>query len=248
MVRHLAQLDPDLLIVTGDITAQPLTSEFQLALSELRPVLEGRPSLVIPGNHDAYCPDALKDDRFQHHFGPWMHRSGAISRLDHGPVTVLGLDPNRPLLVRASGCIPEDQLRALAETLADPALADRCVVLALHYPILDRHGEVYDGKEHGLINAHALIELLRQAPVRPSWIIHGHEHHGYQVNLGDGPEFLIPSFDCGSSGATYQPDKNRRAAMNVYTVRDGRLDDVQRYMDNGERFELERGGAYATGR
>jgi 3',5'-cyclic AMP phosphodiesterase CpdA len=247
LICHLTELEPDLVIVTGDLTAQALVAEFELALSELRPVLEGRPSLVIPGNHDAYCADALKDKRFQRHFGPWMHPAGAISRLDSGPVTVLGLDPNRPLLVRASGCVPDEQLKALSETLADPSLQERCVVLALHYPILDRHGEVYDGPEHGLINAQALIDVLKQAPVRPSWIVHGHEHHGYQVHL-EQEGFTIPSFDCGSSGATFDPDKNRRAAMNVYTVREGRLDQVERYMDDGERFALEPGGAYATGR
>ena len=247
LMRHLIELEPDMVIVTGDLTAQALVGEFELALSELRPVLEGRPSLVIPGNHDAYCPDALRDRRFHTHFGPWMHPAGAISRLDHGAVTILGLDPNRPLLIRASGYVPEEQLEGLSQALADPELEGRCVVLALHYPILDRHGEVYDGPEHGLINANALIAVLKEAPVRPSWIVHGHEHHGYQVNLGGG-DFTIPSFDCGSSGAAYQPEKNRRAAMNVYTVRDGRLDQVERYMDDGSRFEPEPGGAYATGR
>lgn len=247
LVAHLESLKPDMLLVTGDLTAQALTPEFEIAKEALLPALSGCPSLVIPGNHDAYCHDAVKEKRFERHFKPWMHPYKSIARLDHGEVTVLGLDPNRPLLVRASGLIPEVQLSDLRDALQEPDLLNRCVVLALHYPIVDRRGDVYDGESHGLLNARALIEILAEADVKPAWVVHGHEHHGYQTNI-HAKGTLIPSFDCGSSGTAFRPDLGRRAAMNVYNVEGRNLTSVERYLDQGAGFSLEEGGPYATGR
>lgn len=247
LMTHLDSIKPDMLLVTGDLTAQALVPELELAKAGLLPTLSECPSLVIPGNHDAYCPDAVRDQRFEKHFGPWMHPYHSIARLDCGDVTVLGLDPNRPLLVRASGLIPDEQLEDLREALNCDELEDRCVILALHYPIVDRHGEVYDGENHGLLNARQLIRILGQARIKPDWVVHGHEHHGYRATIDAGGA-RIPSFDCGSSGTAYRPDLNRRAAMNVYTVNEGRLTSVERYLDQGDAFALEEGGAYATGR
>lgn len=247
LMGHLESIQADMVLVTGDLTAQALVPELEAAREGLLPTLEASAALVIPGNHDAYCHDAVRDRRFEQHFGPWMHPYKSIARLDHGDVTVLGLDPNRPLLIRASGVVPDAQLQDLQDTLNDDDLKGRCVVLALHYPIVDRRGEVYDGENHGLLNARDLIQILAEVKVKPAWVVHGHEHHGYRAQIEAGG-VSIPSFDCGSSGTAYRPDLRRYAAMNVYTVEDRRLVSIDRYLDQGTGFALEEGGAYATGR
>ena len=113
-------------------------------------------------------------------------------------VTCLGLDPNRPTWLQAVANCHRYSSIALASALADPDLAERRVVLCIHYPLLDRHGAVYDNAKHGLINAPELIEVLRAAPKKPAMIVHGHEHHGFRVPLElDGHE--VPIFNCGSS-------------------------------------------------
>ena len=57
-------------------------------------------------------------------FGPWMGlQPDGLGRLDLGDLTVIGLDPNRPTWLGASGRVPEAQLGALADTLADRSMA-----------------------------------------------------------------------------------------------------------------------------
>jgi 3',5'-cyclic AMP phosphodiesterase CpdA len=250
LVDHLVDLEPDLVIVTGDLTAQATPEEFDKARQALAPVLDTLETFVIPGNHDVYTPGALRERRIERYFGPWMGLDDSpIGRRDLGPVTVLGLDPNRPTLVTASGVVPEEQLVALDEALRDPALASRFVILALHYPILDRRGEVYDGANHGLRNARELIALLDRAPTRPAIILCGHKHHGFRSDLELSDGAVIPVVNCGSSGYAFQPDHQRAAAMCVYEIDDdGRLASVERFLYDGGGFAPEPGGPFATGR
>lgn len=249
LVDHILGLEPDLVLLTGDLTAQATPLEFDKAKVALRPVLERFPTFIIPGNHDVYTLGAHRERRIHTWFGDWMGiTDGAkIGRLDVGPITCIGLDPNRPTWLSASGWIPSDQLEALAETLADESLLSRFVVLCLHYPVLDRHGVVYDGRDHGLLNARELIEVLEQAPVRPGLVVHGHEHHGFRVDL-ELTNAAVPIFNCGSSGYAFMPTSRRAAAMNLYEVQDGGLAGVERFLFDGERFLPEAGGAYASGR
>ena len=247
LVAHLLDLSPELVVITGDLTAQALQQEFTKARGALQPVLDRIPGFVIPGNHDGYTYGAQREDRIRSVFGDWMgDTDSAITRLDCGKVTCLGLNPNRPMYLRSSGCLPEEQLVALAEALHDPVLEGRFVALCIHYPVLDRRGAVYNGSNHGLLNAPALIDVLRRSPRRPDLILHGHEHHGFHVDLAlDGS--TGPIYNCGSSGYAYMPERQRAAAMNVYEIRNAQLSNVQRYLFDGTGFSEEPGGAYATG-
>jgi 3',5'-cyclic AMP phosphodiesterase CpdA len=242
----LRALEPDLVLLTGDLTALALDSEFEAARQDLAPVLDGIPAMVIPGNHDAYTVGAVRADTMRRVFGAWMHPTDGIARLDVGPITVLGLDPCRPTLLSATGVVPDAQLAALASALRDPGLADRTVILAIHYPLVDRHGALYDNRRHGLLNAGALVAVLRDAPRRPDLVAHGHIHRGFRgrLSLGDAE---IPTFDPGTGGYACDPVKRHTAAFNVYEVRDGRLADVQRWLWDGAAFAPEIGGAYGTG-
>lgn len=245
LVDHLVELAPDLLILTGDLTAQALPVEFEKARRYLLPALTRQPSVVMPGNHDLYTRGAARDDRIHQHFAEWMHREGPIGRAVFGDVEVIALDPNRPTGIHASGRVPEAQLEALAAALDEPS--DRALVLGLHYPIVDRLGAVYDGEHHGLLNARALIEVLGSGRRAPDLILHGHEHHGFQQIVQAGP-YAIPIVDCGSSGYRFMPNKRRAAGMCVYDLAPGKPLTIERYLHDGERFVPEEGGAFATGR
>ena len=246
LMDHVRSLAPDLFIVTGDLTAQALPSEFGKAQQFLQPVMAEVDTLILAGNHDLYTRGARDTDRIADYFGEQLHRDGPIQRLERDGVVVFGLDPNRPTFIHASGIVPDAQLDALSEALEDPALDGRFRVLALHYPVLDRRGDVYDNTHHGLLNAQALIDRLKAATYKPHLCIHGHEHHGFRVELDlDGHGMVIAN--SGSSGYRFMPEKRRAAAMNVYTVR-GETFDIERFLYDGSAFVPETGGAYATGR
>lgn len=248
LMEHLLDLDLDLFVLTGDLTAQALPEEFEMARTDLQPVLDRIPTVVLPGNHDVYTRGAVTSDRIGAFFGEWMHRQGDLGLYEQDDVVVFTLNPNRPTFLRASGEVPLAQLRALKQTLTDDRWAGHFRVLALHYPLLDRRGEVYDNPQHGLLNARALIALLRSVPHPPHLILHGHEHHGFHVELPLGEDRKADIVDCGSSGYLFMPEKRRAAAMAVYETGPGGAFRIERYLHDGQRFVPEEGGAFATGR
>jgi 3',5'-cyclic AMP phosphodiesterase CpdA len=246
LVDHLRDVDADVVVITGDLTTSAHPDEFRVAREALDPLLSsGRPVLLQPGNHDVYTGGSARDGRFRATFGPWMHDDGGpIARLDVGDVTVLGLDPCRPAWL-SSGRLPDVQLDALVPAL--DAVADRAVLLALHYPLLDRHGAVYDGFNHGLVNASDVIAALGRARRPPAAILHGHVHHGFTTTLNL-PTGDVPVYDVGTGGQEFDARRQRAAATSVYTVDGGAVTRVERWLHDGERFAPEPGGAYATGR
>lgn len=249
LVEHLDALDVDAVVITGDLTAQALPEEFELARTVMRPVLDETPTLVQCGNHDVYTGGSSRAGRLEEWFGSWMHLDAhrPVARLDVGPVTVLGLDPNRPHW-SASGRVPEAQLARLTELLDSEDLQGRPVVLAMHYPLVDKRGDLYDGAGHGLRNAGALKSVLEAARNKPVAVIHGHRHHGYRVEVPLGQDHVMHSFDPGSGGYAWLPDEDRAACMNVYNIDEDGSIEVERFRYDGERFAPEEGGAYATGR
>jgi 3',5'-cyclic AMP phosphodiesterase CpdA len=245
LVRSMLDAAADVVLISGDLTAQAIHREFELALAKLSPLL-ARPALVQAGNHDVYTRGSSTHDRIAQHFGPWLHRRpDGLARLDLPGLTILGLDPNRPHPL-ASGRVPEAQLAALPAALADTR-PDDAVILSLHYPILDRHGRLYDGWTHGLENASALVEVLRRSARKPTLIVHGHQHHGYRVALDLG-DVQVPIVDPGSGGYAYEPERDRAACFCVYTFEGPRLVEVERHRHTERGFAPEPGGAFATGR
>lgn len=249
LVAHIQDLQPDVVLITGDLTAQALDAEFAMARDDLAPLLENRPCFLIPGNHDVYTRHAYESHAMEQWFGDWMGLGErGLGRLDVDELTLVGLDPNRPLALGSSGVVPTEQLEALADLLADPAVAGRSIGLAIHYPPIDRRGERYDGPRHGLRNASALIDVLDAAPKRPAFIACGHVHHGFvaPLKLSDGHE--IPVCNAGTSGQAYRPDQRRAAAMVVYDVLDNEVVGYDRYLHDGTGFSPEPGGSWSTGR
>ena len=245
LVAHVLREAPDAVLLTGDLTAQALDQEFRIAREALDPVLQRIPTLVIPGNHDVYAPDAVVEGRLRRWFGPWCGGEGPVARLDVGRLTLLGLDTNRPTWLTANGAVPAAQREALAAALAEPSLADRAVVLALHHPPVDRRGDLYVKWSHGLTDAADLAALLAAAPRRPDLICCGHVHHGFRAALALPDGAAIPVVDCGSSGHAFQPARGRAAACAAYTLGGGALA-VERWLHDGTTFAPEPGGAFAS--
>ena len=211
------------------------------------PVLETVPTFIVAGNHDVYTRGAHNCRRMEQYFAPWMHWQGALQIQDSPERHIIGIHASRPHLTLASGVVPDAQLVALKEHLSKDPAPSKPLIIVMHYPILDRRGEVYDGKSHGLLNAEALIDLLRDAIRKPDLIVHGHVHHGYTVTLPLG-SVMVPIHNCGASGYSCLPKQDRTAHMNLYHFDGSRLVDCERYAFNGHAFELEPGGAYATRR
>jgi 3',5'-cyclic AMP phosphodiesterase CpdA len=136
VVARVVSLNPDHVLITGDLTTTALPAEFQAARAALAELLvdSGRVT-VIPGNHDRYTTSSVRYRVFEEWFGafappgpyPWLRP------LDD-ETAVLGLDPTRSH-ISATGRLPDDQLGRARALVAGPSARPRRLIVACHYPL-----------------------------------------------------------------------------------------------------------------
>jgi 3',5'-cyclic AMP phosphodiesterase CpdA len=204
VVRRVSSLEPDHVLITGDLTTTALPVEFRAARHALEPWLAdpGRIT-IIPGNHDRYTVGADRDRRFEQHFGafapgpayPWLRR------LDSETV-ILGLDPTRASLT-ARGLLPRRQLDRARELLSGEGSAIRRLIVACHYPIEapSVHRRELAGKN--LIHAGTVREWL--STLGPHLYCCGHVHAAWAFR----PR-LVPNQLCLNAGAPLLRDPSGR--------------------------------------
>ncbi len=182
----------DLSICTGDYTALGTHRELNFARAQIEPLTQAPLGFVtVPGNHDLYLPDTIRDSRFDQHFGdllvtdmPELSCDGLWPqvRLFGGHVAVVAVNSARPnpSIIRSSGHIPHEQLMALDRILRDERIRTRFVFVATHYAPRLGNGRP-DRPRHGLENANEFLEICKQA--ERGAIIFGHVHWRYHVRL-----------------------------------------------------------------
>ena len=188
--RFKTEQNIDLVLCTGDYTALGLTHEYETAVNVVSGLMDTPHGYVnVPGNHDYYLTDALREERFRTYFnhtlssdlpeyqvdGPWP-----LVRLVGDNIAVIAVNSSRPnpLPWRSSGKIPEIQLTALKKLSQDARLADRRVFIMTHYAPLLENGEK-DSWRHGLENSDTF--LLSCAEFEEPIILCGHIHRCYHV-------------------------------------------------------------------
>jgi len=139
LIDQITDTDPDLVVVSGDLTQRARTNEFMQARDFLERI--SRPVLIVPGNHDIPLYNLMH--RF---FSPlWKfrrHIPSAIGGNDwysDDELAVLGLNTARGLTFK-SGRVSLDQMGLIRRVFAHaPEIAWRIVVT--HHPIAGAHGE-----------------------------------------------------------------------------------------------------------
>jgi 3',5'-cyclic AMP phosphodiesterase CpdA len=187
IAREAGEHQADHFILSGDLTAYALESEFQGARDALGALVEDRSRCtIIPGNHDVYTPGSRRSRRFERYFGhllesdlPEYCREDAFPfvRLVGEEAAVVGLRSARvpPVPGISHGLIGEAQLEGLGALVKDPRLARRALLVVVHHAPLTHHGRA-DKWSHGLRDAEALCRLL---PGPRHAVLHGHIHHRY---------------------------------------------------------------------
>lgn len=222
LARFAEQESVDLAICTGDYTGLGTEPELSAARQAIAGLTQRpRGFVTVPGNHDIYVNDAIKEGRFERAFGDLL-RSDLPELAADGPwplvrlfdehlavVAVNSARPN-PQPWRSSGRIPAAQLAALAKVLEDPRLRDRTVVVITHYAPLRADGTP-DRRTHGLENAEELLEICARVP--RCAILHGHIHRRYHV-LGPAGQWLF-----GAGSATQEG----REGIWLFDIEPGRL-------------------------
>jgi 3',5'-cyclic AMP phosphodiesterase CpdA len=135
LVEYVRHLNPDHILITGDVTTTALPAEFLHARAALAHWLEDPARVtIVPGNHDRYTLRAHRSRRFEQYLGafspglpyPWL-------RLLDSETAILGLDPTRAG-ISARGKLPRAQLIRAQEVLEKAQGVTR-LVIACHYPV-----------------------------------------------------------------------------------------------------------------
>ncbi|AKF05963.1 metallophosphoesterase family protein [Sandaracinus amylolyticus] len=201
----------DLAICTGDYTILGTEVELAAAREAVEPITK-RPLgyVTVPGNHDVYLHDTIRERRFDKYFGEFLRNDlpdlasadgWPLVRLfgDHlAVVAVRSARPN-PQVWRSSGMIEPGELAAMQRIVRDPRVRDRFVIVATHYALRRPDGRP-DGRNHGLENAEAMLTALAELP--RGCVLHGHIHERFRLRLpGVRPTIL------GAGSATHEGEE-----------------------------------------
>ena len=202
VVDRVASLDPDHILISGDLTTTALPIEFRTAREALAGWL-GDPSkaTVIPGTHDRYPGQAARDRHFEEMFGafagaddyPW------IRPIDDRTM-ILGLDPTRAGW-SARGRLPHTQLEAARELWDKARCAGSRLIVACHYP-LDAPGPIRSELHpKRMTNADEVGRWL--STVGPHLYCCGHVHRAWAFEPP-----AVPNQLCLNAGAPLLRDRD----------------------------------------
>ncbi|MCC6694196.1 MAG: metallophosphoesterase [Candidatus Hydrogenedentes bacterium] len=195
-VEALAATSANQVLLTGDFSSTSLDEEFALARRFVDALSDRGFALnLMPGNHDVYTFEARHKRRFEYHFASYVPQEGypALRHLAGG--TPLLLVPTVcPNWVSSKGRITRQETEQVGQLL------DRLppvVVVAGHYPLLEKTHGYELTRERRLRNADALRRVLGESGHTILYVA-GHVH---RFSYTRDPEF--PNLSHLSTGAFF---------------------------------------------
>jgi 3',5'-cyclic AMP phosphodiesterase CpdA len=174
----LGRIQPDLIIVAGDLTMRSTRSEF----ADAKLWLEGlkAPLLVLPGNHD--LPVWSLFERFTNPFARYSRASGSklMPVFEDGQSFILGLNTTaswQPSLRWQDGTVRRRDVAA-AHLLLAQAPPDKVRIVATHHPLLPVEGFP---RARPVRRAARAVAML--AGEKVEMLLSGHIHQTYAVIL-----------------------------------------------------------------
>lgn len=207
----------DAIVCTGDLCSTQSEAEFVAAQQFFEHCTHGRAGFVVPGNHDTNTRDGTARS-FEKHFGRWMpaaNTEGFPTRLDIGPVTLVGIDQSPGSMLRSSGHTGTAQLAQLHSLLSDPSLDQQIIVLCEHYPWIHANGTPFNRRGNRLIDLTATQQAVMSAQYAPHVLLHGHVHDGWTASLNIHHKPIITS-NPGGGAVEFSQHSSRSAAFHVY--------------------------------
>ncbi len=195
LTRRVLELEPEMVLLSGDVTTTSLEDEFQDVARYLKPITDAVPTVLVPGNHDRYTFGSRRDRRIERLMSPMMPEAFPHIR----PLTpgwkLLALDAAIPNKVLSRGALGDAQYEQARE-LVQQATADEALLVMCHYPcaLPPRFPRSW---AHDLREATRLKKLLTDCPARVVHL-HGHIHKPWRLTPdGQGR----PPFECINAGS-----------------------------------------------
>ena len=189
VIQRVKSLEPDHLIISGDLTTTALPEEFSDARSALSPLLPDTSRVtVVPGNHDRYTVGSVRHQAYEREFGDCMPKlTFPWVRPIDDRTAILGLDATRSHL-SARGLLPTAQLEAARALMADPSNRPPRLIIASHYPVVAPPNYAAELAFKRMKNADEVAEWLRT--LGPHIYCCGHVHAAWSFRPPDWPDHL----------------------------------------------------------
>ncbi len=174
LIDRVTAINPDHVLLTGDVTTTSLDDEFHDVATFLKPLSDRFNTLLVPGNHDRYTFSSKRSRRIERLLEHLLPQEFPHFENVGGRWHVLALDGAQPRVFMARGALGEAQLNAASAKLARLTPDDGLIVMC-HYPIVAPPDALPLTYDHRLADARALAKLLRRCPARVVYL-HGHIH------------------------------------------------------------------------
>jgi len=208
-IAEVNEMQPDVVVISGDLTSNGFKDEYALAREYLNRV-ECKEMVVIPGNHDSRNVGYV-------HFEDLFGERNSV--LNVGPTTIVAVDSTEPDL--DNGQIGRGRYRLIEEAFAGAA---NLRVFVLHHHLLPIPGT---GRERNIVNdAGDALECLQRAEV--DLVLAGHKHVPYAWRLED--LFVV---NAGTVSSSRLRGKGR-PCYNVVEVEGTHVDVWRRYPFHGQ--------------
>jgi 3',5'-cyclic AMP phosphodiesterase CpdA len=251
MVSDLNASGVEHVLCTGDVTNLALRQEFEFARGKFDRLALGPLGVtVIPGNHDAYVAEGVP--LFAELFAPfaasdpgweWTEADAAPDETGEaddlrwpivrvrGELALVGTSTSRATpWFTAYGRLGAGQVARLGRALADPRLAGKARVVAIHHPPAGKRAR---NRVRGLRDHAAFAAVI--AETGADLIVHGHEHRDMTESLR-GPAGPVPVRGIASGTFHAGRDKpDRVARYRIYEVGAGAMTETVRVWDRDRR-------------
>jgi len=191
-IQRIIALDPQVVVLSGDITSTGTPEEFELACEYLKPLVEADLTLIyVPGNHDAYvrnskCTKALRETFFYLNQERWQ--------LDQLPLSYKMGDVTFEIFNEAIPTLPYYSFGRLnqesSDLLSTPKADSELKIGIGHFPVCDGSGSPLSFRR-SLKNNQPLLAALETS--RLDAYLCGHIHKPFINTYGDSMEICAGS-------------------------------------------------------
>lgn len=219
LVADMQAQAPDHIAVTGDLVNLALDEELDTAQRWLKTLGDPANVSVVPGNHDAYVPGALKKTR--RYWQAWMlGDKQATENLPvefpylrvRGDIALIGVSSARATApFMATGDIRSKQAQKLGEILDETGRRGLFRIIMIHHPPV--RGAAPSHKR--LLGIGLFQRTVREHGAE--LVLHGHTHLSTQYEI-NGPDWKIPVVCVPSASQSYPGNHKPPAAFNLFSI------------------------------
>lgn len=215
-VESINRLEPNVVVVSGDLTQRARTREFIAAKQFLNAL--PKPQIVVPGNHDIPLYNVI--DRFAKPLDKFKRfiTDDMTPKYVDDEVAVIGVNTARSLVIKG-GRINEEQIEAIKSVMCHVS-NDALKVVATHHPF-----DLPEGHGDGDIVGRARMAIPQIAECGADVFLAGHLHVSHvgstakRYDLSDGKAALVVQ----AGTATSVRSRGEAQSFNVLDFENPRL-------------------------